>query len=80
MKNVEKNKSLLYCVTFSHQGISSPDAIDTLAAEVVNQDLLGIMVWFNSVEGGLAYDTSWDTSGDTASQDAYIRALQTITA
>ncbi len=62
------------------KGISASADISTLADEVVRQDLLGIMVWYASVVDGLQYDTSWDTSMDADSQQAYVQARQTITA
>ncbi len=61
------------------KGISAPEDIATLADEVKRQDLLGIMVWYNSVQNGFQYDRSWDTSDDADSQEAFIDARRVIT-
>jgi len=44
------------------KGSSSSGTISTLAEEAVKQDLLGIMVWFCSVQNGLVYGHGWDCS------------------
>ena len=60
---------------------SSPRApIIEMANEVVRQDLLGIMVWFASVQNGLQYEVSWDASEVEESQQAYIEARQIMNA
>lgn len=38
--------------------------------------MLGIMVWYASVEGGFQYEVSWDTSTDEASQEAFMAVMQ----
>ncbi len=76
-KNTEKGLTSFLLLL---QGIISDADADTLASEVVRQDLLGIMVWFASVINGFVYDAGWDTSQDPASQEAYCRALETVTA
>ena len=51
------------------KGVTSSSAIQQLAARAVAEDLLGIMVWYASVDGGFQYKHSeqWDA---TTSQDA----------
>jgi len=44
------------------KGSSSSGTIKTLAQEAVKRDLLGIMVWFCSVQNGLVYGNGWDCS------------------
>ena len=48
----------------------------TLATESISQDLLGIMVWYCSVQEGLQYEASWDCSGSEDSANAYVEALK----
>ena len=48
----------------------------TLARESISQDLLGIMVWYCSVQDGLQYEASWDCSGSEDSASAYVEALK----
>ena len=48
----------------------------TLAKESVNQNLLGIMVWYCSVQDGLQYENSWDCSGSEESSGAYVEAMK----
>ena len=60
------------------KGTNSPTDIETLAKESLNQDLLGLMVWYSSVVGGFQYAKDWDTSYNTESQDAFISAMDII--
>merc|ERR1712215_595645 len=57
------------------KGTANPGTIDTLAKESVSQDLLGIMVWFCSVQNGLVYGHGWDCTESVASQDGYVAAM-----
>jgi hypothetical protein len=47
-----------------------------MAEESLSQDLLGIMVWYVSVQDGLQYEHSWDASTNEDSMQGYIEALQ----
>ena len=58
------------------KGSSRRSDIMTLARESVSQDLLGIMVWYCSVQDGLQYEASWDCSGSEDSASAYVEALK----
>ena len=58
------------------KGSSQPADIMKLATESVRQDLLGIMVWYCSVQEGLLYEASWDCSGSQDSANAYVEALK----
>ena len=58
------------------KGASSSSAITSLAKAAVDQDLLGIMVWYCSVQEGLLYEASWDCSGSQDSANAYVEALK----
>ena len=58
------------------KGSSGSNSILELAKEAVEQDLLGIMVWYASVPNGLQYAVSWDASLVEDSQQGYIDALQ----
>ena len=60
------------------KGTASPSDIDTLADEALNQDLLGIMVWYASVQNGFQYEKSWDASTSEESQEAYISAMDKL--
>jgi len=57
------------------KGTASPGSVDTLAKAAVKDDLLGIMVWFCSVQNGLVYGHGWDCTESKPSQDAYVKAL-----
>jgi len=57
------------------KGSSRKTDIMTLATESISQDLLGIMVWYCSVQEGLQYEASWDCSGSEDSANAYVEAL-----
>ena len=58
------------------KGSVGSNSILELAKEAVEQDLLGIMVWYASVPNGLQYAVSWDASLVEDSQQGYIDALQ----
>ena len=58
------------------KGSSRRSDIMTLARESISQDLLGIMVWYCSVQDGLQYEASWDCSGSEDSASAYVEALK----
>ena len=71
--NTPYHQILLGC-----KGSSGPSSIDTLASETLRQDLLGIMVWYASVQNGFQYEESWDASFSEKSQQAYIDAMQKL--
>ena len=62
------------------KGSSRAADIMTLARESISQDLLGIMVWYCSVQDGLLYEASWDCSGSEESSNAYVEAMKYLTA
>ncbi len=68
--DVDSKAMLLGC-----KGSSSSDTIMTLAKESVNQNLLGIMVWYASVQNGFQYEVSWDASTSEQSKQGYIEAM-----
>ena len=55
--NVPRSSILVGC-----RGSASAEDINTLAEGVVGQDLLGIMVWYCSVQNGFQYEADWDCS------------------
>jgi len=57
------------------KGQSSYKDIITLAEEAVEQDLLGIMVWYASVQNGFDYAVNWDASTDENSIKGYMDAM-----
>merc|ERR1711971_808709 len=61
------------------RGSASAEDINTLVEGVVEQDLLGIMVWYCSVQNGFQYEVDWDCSGSEESQEAFKIALSSIT-
>jgi len=61
------------------KGSASAEDINTLAEGVMEQDLLGIMVWYCSVQNGFQYEVDWDCSGSEESQEAFSMALNAIT-
>jgi len=69
--DVPKPSILLGC-----KGSSSSSSILTLARESVKRDLLGVMVWYCSVRNGLKYQESWDCTGRTSSEEAYVEAME----
>ena len=62
------------------KGISAATDVQTLASACVSKNYRGIMVWYGSVANGFAYDLDWDTSQDSASQSAFITAMNTFKA
>jgi len=57
------------------KGQSSYKDIITLAEEAVEQDLLGIMVWYASVQNGFDYAVNWDASTNEDSIKGYMDAM-----
>ena len=51
-----------------------------LARESISQDLLGIMVWYCSLQDGLQYEASWDCSGSEDSSQGYVEAMKYLSA
>jgi len=68
--DVPSDRILLGC-----KGASSSATINKLARKSVSQDLLGVMVWFCSVRGGLVYSEGWDCSDSKDSMAAYVQAM-----
>jgi hypothetical protein len=68
--DVPTDRILLGC-----KGASSSTTIKKLAEKSVRQDLLGVMVWFCWVWGGLVYSQGWDCSDSTDSMAAYVQAM-----
>merc|ERR1711973_569058 len=68
--DVPTDRILLGC-----KGSSSASTINSLAQKAVRQDLLGVMVWFCSVRGGLVYSQGWDCSDSADSMAAYVKAM-----
>ena len=60
------------------KGVSDPDDILKLADEVVQENLMGIMVWYASVIGGRQYSKDWDASESPASIEAYGAAKEIL--
>ena len=60
------------------KGSASPSSVDKLASETLKQDMLGIMVWYASVENGFQYEESWDASTNEKSKQAYIDAMKKL--
>merc|ERR1711962_368253 len=60
------------------KGSASPSSVDKLASETLKQDMLGIMVWYASVENGFQYEESWDASTNEKSKQAYIEAMKKL--
>jgi len=58
------------------KGTSSSSIVMKLAQASVQDDLLGIMVWFCSVRNGLVYGHGWDCSESQDSMDGYVAALK----
>lgn len=72
--DVPRPQILLGC-----KGSSSSGTISTLAHESVGQDLLGVMVWFCSVQNGLVYGSGWDCSDSEDSKAGYVAAMKYFT-
>jgi len=60
------------------KGSASASSVDKLASETLKQDMLGIMVWYASVENGFQYEESWDASTNEQSKQAYIDAMKKL--
>jgi hypothetical protein len=58
------------------KGSSSSNTITQLAKAAVDQDLLGIMVWYASVKNGFDYAPFWDASTREDSIDGYKQAMR----
>ena len=59
------------------KGSTSAGTINTLVAESLANDYLGVMVWYASVVDGLQYGGgSWDASTAPATQEAYINGMK----
>ena len=56
------------------KGASSSSTITSLAKAAVDQDLLGIMVWYASVRNGFDYTPVWDASTHEDSIAGYLNA------
>ena len=57
------------------KGSTSSRFIMKLAREAVRQDLLGIVVWYCSVQNGLKYAETWDTTGREDSMAGFVEAM-----
>ena len=59
------------------KGSTSAGTINTLVAESLRNDYLGVMVWYASVVDGLQYGGgSWDASTAPATQQAYMNGMK----
>ena len=60
------------------KGVTSSTAIQELARRSLSDDLLGIMVWYASVENGFQYKHSdqWDATTKPDSISGYKAAMQ----
>ena len=54
----------------------SSTTIMQLAEASVEQDLLGVMTWFCSVQNGLVYGEDGDCTNSQESMDGYIKAME----
>jgi len=68
--DVPKDKILL-----GLKGSSSSRDIMKLARESVKQNLLGVMVWYCSVQNGLKYAATWDCTGRDDSMAGFVEAM-----
>jgi len=62
------------------KGASSSSTITSLAKAAVEQDLLGIMVWYASVRNGFDYTPVWDASTHEDSIAGYLNARSILDA
>merc|ERR1712212_692587 len=62
------------------KGASSSSSITSLAKAAVDQDLLGIMVWYASVRNGFDYTPVWDASTHEDSISGYLNARSILDA
>ena len=60
------------------KGTNNATDIETLANESLNQDLLGVMVWYASVIDGFQYAKDWDASFDDDSKSAFVSAMEIL--
>merc|ERR1740123_831804 len=60
------------------KGASRERDIVKLAQESISQDLLGIMVWYASVENGFQYTPTWDASASEEAVRGYTTAMKTF--
>ena len=58
------------------KGQSTLEDIKTMAEESVEQDLLGIMVWYASIKNGFDYSVTWDASTNDESIRGYKEAMK----
>ena len=58
------------------KGQSSFKDIQTMATQSVEQDLLGIMVWYASIKNGFHYSVTWDASTNEDSIRGYKEAMK----
>ena len=61
------------------KGQSTYKDIMTMAGEAIKQDLLGIMVWYASVENGFDYAVNWDASTNEEAIKGYKDAMSLFT-
>merc|ERR1712226_1659572 len=64
------------CILLGAKGAASASTLNTLAKASLDNDYLGIMVWYASVKNGLQYAVTWDASESQASIDAYVEIGQ----
>merc|ERR1711936_259611 len=62
------------------KGAASSSSITSLAKAAVEQDLLGIMVWYASVRNGFDYTPVWDASTHEDSISGYLNARSILDA
>ena len=61
------------------KGASSSATITTLAKAAVDQDLLGVMVWYASIKNGFHYTPFWDASTHEDSIAGFKEARRILT-
>ena len=64
------------CILLGAKGAASAATLNTLAKASLDNDYLGIMVWYASVKGGLQYAVTWDASESDDTIKAYIEVGQ----
>lgn len=45
---------------------------------IFDKDLLGVMVWYCSVQNGLKYAATWDTTGREDSMAGFVEAMDLL--
>lgn len=60
------------------KGKTASSNLVKLAQASVQQDLLGVMVWYASVKNGFQYAVSWDANESQDSIDGYKRAMDIL--